>query len=563
MKFLLKLQKEKHWTRYLPFCILILAALLRLWALDLKPPHFDEGINGWFADRVKEQGFYAYDPTNYHGPLFFYILFLAQNFFGRSLWVLRMPAVLASITTVWLALRFECFLGKNAARWGALTLAVSPAMVFYGRYAIHESWVAASLMILLLGFFGLWLQGNRRSLFLTLLGLTLLILLKETAVIHVASLFLTSAVLFLWHRWSISKLLHPTGSTILIQEPKFPRMMIAKQSWGYYDLWIGILVSIAVIFFFYSGGLRNIRGFLNLFYTLPAWIHTGTSAVGHIKSTYQWGPFNYYWLALMTRYEAASLVGFGYALGLVIWRFFKSLFPQSTEALNTGSKNLFSRPNPATESQDPFFCFYYCLALYGLGAFVVYSIIPYKTPWCIISILWPFSLLFGVFLQHLNNKKVALALGSLLLGASLFLCMRLNFWHYVDFSEPYVYVQTSPEIKRLTEPLLTMAKKDPRNIHLRGQILLESYFPLPWILRDFTSIGYFSKTNVPKKYDGDVIVVELSRSPAIEKQLHEFYYRKEFQLRDAMGKCVVYFKKSVFEDFFGQHAVNTNAGYFR
>ncbi len=293
-------------------------------------------------------------------------------------------------------------------------------------------------------------------------------------------------------------------------------------------------MSIAVIFFFYSGGLLNIRGFLNLFYTLPAWIHTGTSLGGHIKSAYQWGPFNYYWLALMARYEAASLVGFGYALGLVIWRFFK---------------NFFSPPTSAAASQDPFFCFDHYLALYGLGAFVAYSIIPYKTPWCLISIIWPFSLLFGVFLQHLKSKKVCLLLGSLLLGASLFLCLRLNFWHYVDFSEPYVYVQTSPEIKYLTEPLLAMVKKNPRHVHLRGQILLESYFPLPWILHDFTSIGYFSKTNIPKKYDGDFIVVELSRSPAIEKQLHEYYYRKEFQLRDAMEKCVVYFKKSVFEEY--------------
>ncbi len=193
--------------------------------MDLKPPHFDEGINGWFADRVKEQGFYAYDPTNYHGPLFFYILFLAQNFFGRSLWVLRIPAVLASIMTVWLAFRFEPFLGKSAARWGALTLACSPAMVFYGRYAIHESWVAASLMILVLGLFGLWSLGDRRSLFLTLSGMTLLILLKETAVIHFTSLFLTAALLLLWHRRSVSKSLHPAASTTSIQEPKSPRMI--------------------------------------------------------------------------------------------------------------------------------------------------------------------------------------------------------------------------------------------------------------------------------------------------------------------------------------------------
>src|SRR5436305_1207482 len=55
---------ETDWT---PWLILGLAALLRLVLLGMKPPHFDEGINGWFVDQVMHNGFYRYDPTNYHG----------------------------------------------------------------------------------------------------------------------------------------------------------------------------------------------------------------------------------------------------------------------------------------------------------------------------------------------------------------------------------------------------------------------------------------------------------------------------------------------------------------
>src|SRR5437016_14496941 len=53
--------------------ILGLAAVLRILFLGIKPPHFDEGINGWFVDQMVKDGFYRYDPTNYHGPLHFYI----------------------------------------------------------------------------------------------------------------------------------------------------------------------------------------------------------------------------------------------------------------------------------------------------------------------------------------------------------------------------------------------------------------------------------------------------------------------------------------------------------
>src|SRR5829696_4835148 len=70
--------------------IVAAALVLRLLWLEMKPPHFDEGVNGWFVDRMTEQGFYHYDPTNFHGPLHFYLLFLAQTLFGRHAWALRL-----------------------------------------------------------------------------------------------------------------------------------------------------------------------------------------------------------------------------------------------------------------------------------------------------------------------------------------------------------------------------------------------------------------------------------------------------------------------------------------
>jgi len=77
--------------------IMVLAALLRLVLLDLKAPHFDEGVNGWFADRLRETGTFAYTPDNFHGPWHFYTVFLSQELLGRNLWALRLPVVLASL----------------------------------------------------------------------------------------------------------------------------------------------------------------------------------------------------------------------------------------------------------------------------------------------------------------------------------------------------------------------------------------------------------------------------------------------------------------------------------
>ena len=44
-------------TDWVPWLILALAAFLRFFLLGIKPPHFDEGINGWFVDQVMKNGF--------------------------------------------------------------------------------------------------------------------------------------------------------------------------------------------------------------------------------------------------------------------------------------------------------------------------------------------------------------------------------------------------------------------------------------------------------------------------------------------------------------------------
>ena len=111
---------------WIPWAIVGLGAFLRLFMLGIKPPHFDEGINGWFVDQMVKNGFYRYDPTNYHGPLHFYILLVFQTLFGRNVWAIRLPVVLASIFSVHLTMKFEPFVGRNVSRLAALAMAVSP-----------------------------------------------------------------------------------------------------------------------------------------------------------------------------------------------------------------------------------------------------------------------------------------------------------------------------------------------------------------------------------------------------------------------------------------------------
>src|SRR6266581_4857959 len=214
---------------WVPWLIIALAAFLRFFLLGIKPPHFDEGINGWFVDQVMKNGFYRYDPTNYHGPLHFYVLLLFESLFGRNVWALRLPIVLVSIACVWLALKFEPLVGSKVSRIAALAMAVSPGFVFYGRYAIHEVWLQLFSMMFILGLLGLWKFGTANYLWCAGMGVAGMILTKETYIIHLACAALAIPVLM------ISSALN-----------RLPDAKPARQDWTYLDLAMVTGVGIAV-----------------------------------------------------------------------------------------------------------------------------------------------------------------------------------------------------------------------------------------------------------------------------------------------------------------------------
>ena len=87
---------------------------------------------------------------------------------------------------------------------------------------------------------------------------------------------------------------------------------------------------------------------------------------------------------------------------------------------------------------------------------------------------------------------------------------------------------------------------------MSGQIVLESYYPLPWILGDFTRIGYYGKDNTPALLDGDFIVALASQEGLIQGRIREPYLRRRFHLRDSMDECMVWFRESVFGNWFAE-----------
>jgi uncharacterized protein (TIGR03663 family) len=503
--------RAKQWktqlaqSDWVPWAILGLAALLRFFLLGIKPPHFDEGINGWFVDQVVKNGFYRYDPTNYHGPLHFYVLLLFECLFGRNVWALRLPIVLVSIICVWLTFKFEPLVGRNVTRIAALAMAISPGFVFYGRYAIHETWLQFFSTMFILGLLGLWRLGRLNYLWYAGMGLTGMILTKETYAIHLACAVIAIPVL------AVSNALS-----------RVPDAKPAKQTWSWIDLGMILIVGAAAIIFFYSGTFFNWDGVKGLYLAFKAWTETGAAGHGHEK------PWDYWFKLMGVSWEAGGTNFTAYELpmlaGLILCVFCQKF------------KNLSLR----------------YLAIYGVGSLIAYSYVKYKTPWCIISFGWPFLFIFGaaiLLVRPKNLRKVYIALG-ILLCLSFGRSISLNYFRCSTPTEPYAYVQTYNDMFKLTRPLLKLAKQDPANYHLTGHLIRSSVYPLPWVLGDFDRVGYYEGGNMPANLDGDFLLVQQDKIKDVEPKLKNAYYTDMMTLRNYQDPSKIFFSAKVFKEFF-------------
>lgn len=480
--------------------ILILAFFLRIWLLDLKPAHFDEGVNGWFVDQMTRQGFYHYDPTNFHGPFHFYVLFVAQTLLGRSTWALRLPIALMSTVCVGMVLAFRRYLDERACQVAALMMAISPAMVFYGRYAIHETWLMFFLLLIAWGLLGLGRSGGRGDLWAVAMGVTGMIVTKETYVVHLVAFALAVPCLMGYEALTSQDApspLEPPGG-----------WKISRSDW-----FAVAGVSLGLILFFYSGGFLDwpgpqtyddaghpiARGSLcGLWETFGTWFQTGMGASGHEK------PF-LYWLDLMRQYEWPALGG----LAAGFWLLF---------------------PRVPREARY--------VAIYGLGALIGYSIIRYKTPWCVISLMWPFYLILGLAVVRLADwldRWVIHGFAALAVLGSLGLTIQLNRYNYDDENVPYVYVQTFRDVDLLLKPLQALARRDARNYQLRGRLLLAEQYPWLWTLGAFPRVEISDPAELPDPLDADFLVVDSKRVEDAEPMLRLEYYKLPMRIRGNTG----------------------------
>lgn len=491
--------------RILRFSILALAGLFLFSALALKPPHFDEGINGFFVNQVWTKGYYTYDPNNYHGPLLFYLFQIAEKIFGFGVGSFRFVTTLFSFFTIWFVLRSRSALGRYGGYAAALAMALSPAVIFFGRSAIHEAPFVFFQILWMVGFVKLRERVDKQAVIMFLAGLVGCFLLKETFVI------LGVAFLAAWAWVEVSPgIMKKTAAAGEIERPPsqkevaLPKGFLIAAGTSAFLIWLVL----------YTGFFHNWKGASDFFVAFMPWLKTGVGASGHDK------PFSY-WMGLLFRYEWPALAGFAGAFTGVFHRSWKMRF----------------------------------FSVLALTDFLVYSLIPYKTPWCVISILWPFFFVLGLWVESLPGAfwrrrdafiRVVVAVVAVILLRSALVSYSLNFIRYTDPAEPYVYVQTKNDIKVVEDIIRRKIRISPEFHNMKILIKLKDSWPLPWVFSRFPNVEY-GDYKTPGGQDADVVFGELNVK---EEGLAGAYLRRKIELRDAREPLFVYLKKTTFEDMY-------------
>ena len=160
-------------------------------------------------------------------------------------------------------------------------------------------------------------------------------------------------------------------------------------------------------------------------------------------------------------------------------------------------------------------------ALWAMGVFAAYMIIPYKTPWLSLSYIMPMCMVAGYGIGEFIGSKnfrlnlagyALLVIGTFVLGYQTY---YLNFVRYDDDQMPYVYAHTRRGFLGLIEKIDHYAEKSGKGKDIVIDVVSPDYWPMTWYTVHYNHVGYHghlvdttAELIVCKKKDQDAAAIQ-------------------------------------------------------
>ncbi|HUT35501.1 MAG TPA: flippase activity-associated protein Agl23 [Planctomycetota bacterium] len=514
--------------RLLPLALLLAVAAgalaIRLPRLDLRPLHGDEAVEAFKTGLLYDNGFYRYDPHEYHGPTLHYatlpFLWLsgARSFADSSEVTFRLVDVAFGVGLILLLPLLADGLGWPATLVAAALTAISPAMVFYSRYYVHESLLVFFTLAAIATAWRYARCGKLAWAILAAASLALMHATKETCALAFIAMALALAAKLGWRKiW---------GETIRVRGLIRPRHVA-----------IAIAAGLAISATFFTSFFTNWRGPLDSILAFGNYLQRSGGAGLHDH------PWHYYLgILAYARYGPGIWWSECLILALAAIGLVAALWPSGHD-----------RPKP------PLLRF---LAFYTLILTSLYAAVPYKTPWCMLSFLHGMILLAGVGTVALIRlvpthllKAVAtllLALGGWQLAGQAWRASLDRRW-VADRRNPYVYAHTAFDLLEIPRRAEQIAALHPQGHQMVIKIICpdRDYWPLPFYLRRFPHIGYWDAP--PPDPDAPLIIGSTQFAEELEKKLGGRYFVETRGLRPTI-RLNVFIRKDLWDAFLARQA---------
>lgn len=457
--------------------------------------HGDEANQAVRTGTLLEGGGYRYDPNDHHGPVLYYAALpfcraTSKTFAATTERNYRLVPVaffaltLLLISALGRSAESGIFPGETSIVVALFLMALSPAMAYYSRFFIQETLLITfqtGLLFCAVRYACVCASGRveddcTRGCWALAFGAFagLAIATKETFVLTCAA-----------------------GVVALLLSCGWQRL---RDCWSTRDLLLAITAAVVVALLFFSSFFTHPRGIYDaLFTTVQAYLTRATAVPEHQH------PWNFY---------LKIIFWFKYGRG-PLWSEATLLVP----ALVTAVASFWPRRGrPATAVR-----LWRFLTLYTIALTVIYSAIPYKTPWCALSFLHGYILLaaigVGLVLQGAGKLPDRL-IGRLAQGVVVTLVVVVA-WHNwlqlkracfempADPRNPFVYAHTGADALSMVAAIDKAARAaHGYNTPIAFAVPTPDTWPLPWYLRKYKQVGYWTEVAaIPAGFNPTILIV--------------------------------------------------------
>lgn len=501
--------------------------------------HGDEANQAYQFQLLWEDGTYKYEPRDFHGPTLYFMTLPWMKIAGADSFkdtekghFRSLPLVFSVLTALCGLLMLDLLTRKGVLALTSM-LMLSPSMIYYNTYYIQESLLVFGMTAFIASLWRFYKSSGVFWLVGAGAALGFMHATKETFIISIFAVLVALLLTF--------------GKSINLLKTKIKTKNVA--------IFLGSAAFVSVIF--YSSFFTYGRGPIDSITSMTNHIGRGlgiidfpehlTSGKGHAKSQ---------------SYYLQNIIGH---------------YPRK---FTSTVKDVFSNNAARPVTEILFFCLWVSSIFFWkkragklanshkfffwntLIVLLIYSFIPYKTPWCAQVIVYSMIATASISLiRMLNSKSRALKWTT----SALFLLLSFDLFRQgmliteqgfsISDRNQYAYSHAVLDVEALGARIEELSHISGEAYDMPIHFFTGQYWPMPWYLKKFNKVGYWEQQESQfSLLDVPVVVTTPDRIDIINQL--DTTHQSELRSRIPGYWLQVFYRKDLWQKFLESKEIN-------